>query len=299
MSRQIYRVPLTFDHPLNQVWPGYLLPERLREKPCPDCENGYSEHAEFLFRVWNGNEPFHPILTGSAKLRTGTPAVRDFAERNIANAPEYYGTGEAAILREAERVAKLWNGQWCHHLNQEDVDALLAAGRLRDLTHTWSRETGWQPIVPTPTVTAEQVNEWSISSRYGHDDMNAAVVIEARCKRDGMPYVCGTCGGEALLESYPGQRAEAEAWEPTEPPTGDGWQLWSTVNEGAPISPVFATAEELAGWMSDPARGRDWVPLDTAARFVSDGWAPSGFETAETGFVRGVEHVGFHENGGN
>lgn len=297
MSRQIYRVPLTFDHPLNKVWSGYLLPERLREKPCPDCENGYSEHAEFLRDMWYGNKPFHPILTGSAMLRADTSTVRAFAERNIANAPGHYGTGESAILREAERVAKLWNSQWCHHLNQDDVDALLAAGRLRDLTHTWSRETGWQPIVPAPTVTAEQVNEWSVSSRHGHDDMNAAVVIEARCERDGMPYACGTCGGEALLEAYPGQRAEAEAWEPTEPPAGDGWQLWATVNEGAPVSPVFATAEKLAGWMSDPERGRDWVPFDVAARFIADGWAPSGFETAETGFVSGVEHVGFHMDG--
>lgn len=241
MSREIYRVPLGFNHPLGQVWPGYLLPERLREKPCPDCKNGYSEHAEALWA--------------------------------------------------------LWYGQWCHHLTQDDVDALLAASRLRDLTHTWSRETGWQPIVPAPTVTAAQVNEWSISSRHGHDDMNAAVAIRARCNRDGMPYVCGTCGGEALLEAYPGQRAEAEAWEPTEPPTGDGWQLWTTVNEGTPISPVFATAQELAGWMSDPGRGRDWVPFDVALRFINAGWAPLGFETAETGFVSGVEYVGFHKNG--
>lgn len=298
MSRQIYRVPLTFDHPLNQVWPGYLLPERLREKPCPDCENGYSEHAEALRDMWYGNKPFHPILTGSAKLRADTPAVRATAERNISQRPDlYWGGGEGAIIREAERLASWFNGQWCHHLDQGDVDALLAADRLWDLTHALRPGEGWQPIVPAPTVTAAQVNEWSISSRHGHDDMNAAVVIRARCERDGMPYECGTCGGEALLEAYPGQRAEAEAWEPTEPPAGDGWQLWSTVNEGTPVSPVFATAEELAGWMSDPARGRDWVPFDVAMRFIDAGWAPSGFETAQAGFVSGVEYVGFNAEG--
>ncbi len=34
-------------------------------------------------------------------------------------------------------------------------------------------------------------------------------------------------------------------------PNGEGWQLWQTVSDG-PISPVFATAEELIDWMCKP-----------------------------------------------
>ena len=34
----------------------------------------------------------------------------------------------------------------------------------------------------------------------------------------------------------------------TEPPKGNGYQLWETVSEGSPSSPVFKTAEELAKW---------------------------------------------------
>lgn len=63
--------------------------------------------------------------------------------------------------------------------------------------------------------------------------------------------LCPTCNGHASIEKYPGQRAEAEAWEPTEPPTGDGWQMWETTSEGSPISPVFATADALATWLAD------------------------------------------------
>lgn len=33
-----------------------------------------------------------------------------------------------------------------------------------------------------------------------------------------------------------------------EPPKGDGFQLWETVSEGGPISPVFKTPEELSAW---------------------------------------------------
>ena len=38
-----------------------------------------------------------------------------------------------------------------------------------------------------------------------------------------------------------------------ETPIGEGYQLWETTSEGAPISPVFATKEELAIWCADGA----------------------------------------------
>lgn len=57
--------------------------------------------------------------------------------------------------------------------------------------------------------------------------------------------ICAHCEGQAIDP----EAAEAcEDWEPTEPPEGEGWQLWETVSEGSPISPVFATADELADW---------------------------------------------------
>jgi hypothetical protein len=30
--------------------------------------------------------------------------------------------------------------------------------------------------------------------------------------------------------------------------TATGWQLYETTSEGTPVSPIFATAEELAAW---------------------------------------------------
>lgn len=296
MSRQIYRVPLDFDSPLDKVWPGYLMPEHLRPDPCPDCELGFSPQAQRFHDQWYGEARFDPDETGSEWLNIHTPGVRAIAERNTADAPDFCLNGRSAVDREATRLAVMWNGQWSHHLSQDDVDALIAADRLWDFTHTCRPGEGWQPIVPVPAVTAAQVNEWSLRG-MGHDGLNAHAVIEARCAREGVPYTCATCGGCATFEAYPGQRAEAEAWERTEPPAGDGWQLWSTVTEGSPMSPVFETAEALANWMSDPARDKfDWVPFDVAMKFIDAGWAPSGYET-ELGMVSGVEFVGFHSDG--
>lgn len=315
MSREVKRVALDFNWPLNEVWEGFLMPDKFRENPCKACcydrppsvmdelfpaprhGTGYSPHAQHLHDLWYGYVPFDPASTGSVPLGPDTPAVRQFAERNVARSPEFYGAGEFAIVREAHRLATMWNGQWCHHLSQDDVDALVAAGRLMDFTHTCTRESGWQKIEPPVTPAAAQVNEWSLSG-FGHDSINAWIAVRARCEREGFTDQCTACQGHGSLEAYEGQRAEAEAWQPSEPPMGEGWQLWETVSEGSPVSPVFATSGELAAWMSDPGRGRDWVPPEVAARFISDGWAPTMMSTPETGLVSGVEFVGTREGDG-
>lgn len=296
MGREVRRVPVTFDWPLNKIWPGFLSPDKFDETPCPDCKLGYSPRAENLYDLWYGKIPFDPASTGSTPWTADIPAISARAERNIADAPDYYGRGEAAILREAQRLADHFNSGWLHHLNQDDVDALIAAGRLRDFTHTWTRENGWQPKELYLPPTAAEVNEWSLSG-LGHDGINASVVIRARCEREGIDDTCPTCKGHASLEEYEGQRAEAEAWEPTDPPKGDGWQLWETVSEGSPVSPVFATSDELAAWMSDPERGDRWVPQEVAAKFIAEGWAPSFVSGPGThGLVSGVEAVGTRED---
>lgn len=294
MGRTVRRVPLDFDWPLDKVWHGFLMPDRFDENKCPDCKNGYSPQAQNLHDLWYGNLPFDPESTGSTPLTHDTPAVRAFAERNIRSAPEFYGSGEGAIVREGQRLAALFNGMWCHHLNQDDVDALIAGGRLWNFTRTIGPD-GWEKIEPPVTPTAAQVNEWSLSG-MSHDGINASVVVRARCEREGADVLCQTCQGHSSTEVYPGQRAEAEAWEPTEPPAGDGWQLWETVSDGSPFSPVFPTSGALAMWMSEPERGEDWVPADVAARFIQEGWAPSGVSGPDiVGVVSGVEAVGTRE----
>lgn len=250
--RTVKRVPLDFDWPLDTVWGGYLTPDRFQEDKCLHCENGQSPEAKHLNDLWYGYVLFDPTSTGSVPFTVDTPAIRKFAERHVQRDPWFYGSGEAAIVREAQRVVALWNGQWCHHLAQEDVDALVAGNRLWDFTRTWSKEDGWVEKDPPVTPNAAEVNDWSING-YGHDSINNWVVIRARCEKEGVPYVCGTCDGHSSLEKYPGQRDEAEAWEYEEPPVGDGWQLWTTTTEGSPISPVFATPEELAEWCAPNA----------------------------------------------
>lgn len=94
---------------------------------------------------------------------------------------------------------------------------------------------------------------------------------------------CPDCAGHGSVEVYPGQRADAEAWQPTDPPTGDGWQMWETTSEGSPVSPVCATAEELAEWLADTgasmfgnatATRAEWLAIITGETFAHVEIAP-------------------------
>lgn len=88
---------------------------------------------------------------------------------------------------------------------------------------------------------------------FGHDGIDRWTATKAIIRAAGLPEewgVCPICNGHAI---HPNDLEAAEAWEATEPPEGDGWQLWETTSEGSPISPVFATAEELADWCADNA----------------------------------------------
>lgn len=65
----------------------------------------------------------------------------------------------------------------------------------------------------------------------------------------------------------------------SDPPKGPWYQLWETVTEGSPMSPAFATPEELAHWLADNAvsAGAEMTsPYETWLSFIKGpGWAPS------------------------
>lgn len=276
MGREIRRVPTDFDHPIGEIWPGFLMPRELALPECRHCGGeGLSPYGMHLQSLWYGNKPFRPEDNGSTPHTTSTPAVRAFAERNILRAPEFYGRGESAIIREAQRLADLWNGMWMSHLNADDVAALVDGGDLRNLTHTHT-DAGWVPKDPAPTLTPGQVNQFMIET-FGCGGSTCLTAMRARAAREGKNIECDTCGGWGNVAT-PEQRAAHNAWQSTPPPEGDGWQMWSTTTEGHPMSPVFPTGQELATWMSQNPCGFGGATVSLAAAMTmvsGDGWAPS------------------------
>lgn len=155
---------------------------------------------------------------------------------------------------------------WQYHLEQEDVDALVAEGRLWDFVRvpvTPEQEevvkkkieaggNSWLPYDNGYKPTAEEVNKWARTG-MGHDALNHWICVRARAKRLGVFGSCPHCKGEGVVWYSEEIKKLSEEWERCEPPSGDGYQLWETTSEGSPKSPVFNSIEELCKWCAENA----------------------------------------------
>lgn len=176
MGRQLHRVPLDFDWPLGKVWKGYINPYADLMTDCPACVDpahpyrvrGYSPDGLRYHNEWYGCVEFDPVAYGATPITIDNPRIREHAMRSVAYNPEYYGSGKAAVDREVRRLFEVCiKNHWCHHLNQADVDALAAEGRLKG------------------PVTAEEVNDRMLFG-MGHDSINAWVCMKTRAEREGV-----------------------------------------------------------------------------------------------------------------
>lgn len=295
MGREIKRVPVDFDWPLDKVWPGFLNPHE-HSVECHDCSgSGYSLQARQLRDMWYGYIPFIPELHGSISLKEED--LLPYAQAKHQNDPTFYrgyhsaDDDDTAIKREANRLANMFNGQWCHHLTQEDVDALLNDDRLWDLTRTaitdeqkeyveakrkYEGGNSWLPFDNGYYPSAEEVNRRSLSG-FGHDSINSYICIKDRCRRLGESANCSSCAGDGHI--WPGnfitsrlRKLRCYLWRKTQPPKGKGWQLWETVSEGSPVGPVFEEAQGLEDWLVD----NEGYTREAAVKFIKAGWVMSG-----------------------
>jgi hypothetical protein len=78
-------------------------------------------------------------------------------------------------------------------------------------------------------------------------------------------------------------KAKYDAWEEEPPPEGEGWQLWETVSEGSPISPVFPTKETFIDYLVGQGYSRE-----AAINFSESGWAPTLVQTGGK-FLKDIE----------
>ena len=79
-------------------------------------------------------------------------------------------------------------------------------------------------------------------------------------EQDGEEERCEHCKACARIKGVPFTEFGCPDWdeylkepiaklkELLEPPKGEGYQLWETTSEGSPVSPVFATLDELCEW---------------------------------------------------
>jgi len=185
MGRNLKRVALDFNYPLNKTWEGYLNPFY---KKCPHCENGTTAARQRLSDLVS-----LLMLSGSDSLEGKNHPYFTHISAGV------YGFNSAPSKDMAELTGGL-------------------AGRMPD-----------RP--------------------FGHDSSDGWGAEKKIIEAAGLDYetwgICTYCGGEAIDSEV---KEKYEAWTETEPPMGEGYQLWEDTSEGSPQSPVFKTLDELCQW---------------------------------------------------
>lgn len=105
---------------------------------------------------------------------------------------------------------------------------------------------------------------------FGHDAIDRMHALDKIMTAAGLSEQWGSCPVCEGDGTDPAVKEAYEAWTKTEPPTGEGWQVWETVSEGSPVSPVFATDTALIAWLV--SEGYNEI---AARRFTEQGWAMS------------------------
>lgn len=226
MSRELRRVDQSQvnGHPLGEPWPGLEMPAHLVSIPCQTCEQtGLNPASLSLEKTFYDNEG------------CGSRWAYDYGF-----APD----GQAA--KKAPWRILGTTLRWCNKITQEEVNHLAAEGRLMDHTHTWSQEDGWKVREDGHIPTAQEINEaQDMSGLRSHDAINRGILVKFRASKMGVYGLCEHCHGDGELWKDEAAKAAYEEWEPEYPRQGDGWQLWETISDGSPVTPVFETAQSL------------------------------------------------------
>jgi hypothetical protein len=261
MGREVKRVSLNFTWPLRKVWRGYLY-DGPTAKRCTACDGtGYNSATKQLSDDWYDSDNFGVTWTYNYNVgRDGRPATR----------PPWQVRGSTK--------------RWMHDITDHEVRALAFAGRLHDFGQQWDPEKNVY-VLTRGLPTADEVNEWS-HHFFGHDAINRHICVEARARRLGVYGLCRVCKGKTRLPRK--AKKYEKKWQRTEPPAGPGWQVWETVSEGSPVTPVFASADALVAHLVE----HDDYSVEAAVRFVrDDGWVPSLIMTGGL-LYRDIESAG-------
>lgn len=127
--------------------------------------------------------------------------------------------------------------------------------KRRNFPHPWLKETPLLSDLPPPDAELTQLTdglaERKCDGPLGYDSIATWVAERNIIKAAGLDEktwgICPTCKGDAI---DPKVKEAYEAWKPTDPPEGPGFQLWENTSEGSPQTPVFATIEELCEYAS-------------------------------------------------
>jgi hypothetical protein len=201
-TRMLYKTwkehNVTLDE-LNEVVNFYFSVGRDTRR-CRNCRGtGYHPDALWVERSWYRHS--NPFTQGVF------PSKETLAK---------YGENFRAFCGEMRTARDGWH---CN-ITQDEVDALVEAGRLYDFVREVVPDKGWVEKNPPVRPTADQVNRWARREKapdlpfggLGHDAINMHVCVKQRCARFGIPLTCPECKGSGRIFTAPKAHVTLTYW---------------------------------------------------------------------------------------
>jgi hypothetical protein len=240
--RTLKRVPLDFQWPKGKVWKGYINPHK-GPIQCIHCDGSGHNPAtkqiddDFYDFAGTGRRWFDKITQSEVETLVQEGQLMDFTHE------WKEGTGWQPKHWETK-------GFWCPkcHDKVPQLNSHTVTGNCWNCKTPMLLLEGDDVRLHMPT--ADQINRAQHTRRgfSGHDGINRWILIKARAKRLGVWGKCPACKGHGNKFPPHTPHRPYKAWKEYEPPKGSGYQLWESVSEGSPQSPVFASIEELSRW---------------------------------------------------
>lgn len=211
MGRELKRVALDFNWPQGKIWDGFVNPHY---KKCPEA-------GRTCFGGENAASCYLSHITNMLTL-IGDDARRGQTHHYAETLPYFSDHPDWSIQPEAVRKQMV---DLIQKLTGEKPSSLGFGGSGCTIFFRLLEMAGFK--------------------NPPYEDSEAY-------KKAGKPAYewthCPTCKGENI---DPAVKEKYDAWKESEPPSGPGYQLWETTSEGSPISPVFATLDELCAYASE------------------------------------------------
>lgn len=254
MGREVKRVALDFKWPLQKIWKGFVNPNY---KKCPEAGR----------TCFNGENAAARYLSHLTNMLT---VIGDDARRGethpYARALPYYGEHPDWAIQPQEIRKRM-----------VDLVQALTGERCGCLGFGGSGHAVFFKILELAGIKNppyENTEAYEKAAKPAYEWTHCLV-----CKGSGID--------PAVQEKY-------DAWKPEEPPAGEGWQMWETVSEGSPISPVKESPEALALWLVDNGAssfGSNTATYQQWLKMIQAGWAPTAVMQGGK-LLSGVEAVG-------
>lgn len=101
--------------------------------------------------------------------------------------------------------------RWCDDITQDEVDALVAAGRLRSFDAA-KREWISVPRTAVEVNTANAQGAKHLRHDLSHDGINRGILIETRARRLGVWGTCPSCEGNGYVFTAPRGHLNVVLW---------------------------------------------------------------------------------------